>query len=159
MRGRWGQKSRRVYLYVYWKGFDNISRGKQSARKNIRCLYTCHAHTLAQPTLLFLNTPYTCALAYILTLHEPTNARPYSILQTNYTLNTYPTNTYLLYIHTLPLQTYKTYIPSLPLHTYTTSTTSTTQHTLRPTLHAGPTPAHLLNGQVVKRCGYNLLLI
>jgi len=63
---------------------------------------------LAQPTLPFLNTPYTCALAYIPTLHEPTNARPYSTLQTNYTLHTYPTTTYLLYIHTLPLQTCKT---------------------------------------------------
>jgi len=44
------------------------------------------------------------------------------------------------------------YISTLPPHSYTTPTTFTAQHTLHPTLHAGLTPAHLLNEHVVSQC-------
>jgi len=86
-------------------------------------------------------TPYTGALSYTPTLHEPTNTQPYKRI--TQPLHAYPT--YIPY----PYKPTKPYIPALPLHTYTTPTTPTTQHTLCYTLRIGPTPAHMLNEHMV----------
>jgi len=67
------------------------------------CIHTHHTHHILAHSHTSL--PYTNK-----------KTQPYTTLQTNYTLHTYPTPTYLPYIHTLPLQTYK------PLHTYATHT-------------------------------------
>ena len=84
--------------------------------------------------------------------------------------HTNPTNAPIPCIPTLPLHTYPTYlhylykptkpyIPTRPLRSYDTPTTPTAQHTLHYTLHTGPTPAHLLNEHVVRRCGCVLPVI
>jgi len=52
-----------------------------TAHKHIGCLHTCNKHTLVQSTLLHPFTPYTGALTYTTTIHEPANTQPCTSLQ------------------------------------------------------------------------------
>ena len=177
LRGRWGQKSRCIWIFVCI--FERIWQYKQKKRDRINTLavyilvtsarmYSLHCCIHSHHILAHWHTPlpYTNlqtpnpAQAYK-RLHNSTNTRVIikAIIIIIRALHAYPT--YIIYTY----KTTKHCIPTLPLHTYatvtiyTTPTTPTTQHTLFSTLRIGPAPAHMLNEHVVGQWGCYLSVI